>query len=321
MDRKAVIGSIVPVAALVLSAAAGASAASSTAPPGLSALYPLTGLPVDASSYEARPALAVVVHNGDNSRPQGGLQDADLVFEVLAEGTTRFVAVFNSRDASDSVGPIRSARSTDVDLLAGLGVPILATSGWNQGVGEELESSGFVVLDQREGMFRLPGRGGAPYDLFADTVELFAVGAGAGEATSIFSYGEAAAATPAGSFELTLAGIDVRWDYEPGIGRYVRSQSGWESPLEPHVLVDDSQVSATNVVVLDVPYFPSASDAGSPQADTVGEGGASIYRGGTVTHGFWARDERTDPFTLTDADGEPVSLAPGTTWVELVEAT
>ena len=98
-------------------------------------LYPLTGVPVpDPASYTARPALVVKIDNGVHSHPQSGLNQADIVFEEIVEGrVTRFGAVFNSME-SDPVGNIRSGRTQDVDLFAGLNHPIFAYSGGNAGV-------------------------------------------------------------------------------------------------------------------------------------------------------------------------------------------
>src|SRR5215216_6527619 len=83
-----------------------------------SEVQPLTGLPIDGTlvTYTPRPAMVVKIDNVD-AEPQTGLNQADIVFEEIVEGrATRFAAVFNSQD-HNPVGPIRSARTQDVDLL------------------------------------------------------------------------------------------------------------------------------------------------------------------------------------------------------------
>ena len=86
---------------------------------------PLTGLPVADEAAAKRPALILKIDNSDGpgcpdtARPQIGLNQADIVIEELVEGITRFMAVFQS-NIPDTVGPIRSARSSDVDLLHSL---------------------------------------------------------------------------------------------------------------------------------------------------------------------------------------------------------
>lgn len=98
----------------------------------LVAREPLTGVVT-----ELRPALVVKVDNVD-AAPQSGLNQADVVFEEIVEGrATRFAAVFNSAEANP-VGPIRSGRTQDVDLLMSLNDPALAYSGANDGVNAAL---------------------------------------------------------------------------------------------------------------------------------------------------------------------------------------
>ena len=79
--------------------------------------WPLTGLPApDAAATRAR-AVGVKVENSPESRPQSGLDQADVVYETLTEGgITRFNAIFHS-NACEVVGPVRSARLSDVYLM------------------------------------------------------------------------------------------------------------------------------------------------------------------------------------------------------------
>ncbi|MCA1844637.1 MAG: DUF3048 domain-containing protein, partial [Actinobacteria bacterium] len=88
---------------------------------------PLTGLPPAAN----RPALVVKIDNAPKARPQAGLNQADVVVEEKVEdGVTRFFTVFHTADA-DPVGPVRSARSTDLALTGALNRPLFAYSGTN----------------------------------------------------------------------------------------------------------------------------------------------------------------------------------------------
>ena len=103
---------------------------STTAAP-LGPTYPLTGLPSDDEARRTRPALVVKIDNNIGARPPVGINQADVVYEEEIEaGYTRFAAVFHSQDA-DPVGPIRSARISDIALLGNLNRPMLAWSGAN----------------------------------------------------------------------------------------------------------------------------------------------------------------------------------------------
>ena len=74
------------------------------------------------------------------------------------------------------------------------------------------------------------------------------------------------------------------------------------------------------MLVLAVPYQASAADSNSPEAQSVGRGPAFLYVNGQKVEGTWSRASRTDPFTLTDANGAPIRLNAGRTFVELVDA-
>src|SRR5579871_2960603 len=99
-----------------------------TAPPG-APLCPLTGLPAVTPANVKRPALSVKVDNAPSALPQIGLNNADIVTEEVVEGgLTRFFVTFQCQDAA-VVGPIRSARPVDADLLRELNGGILVYSG------------------------------------------------------------------------------------------------------------------------------------------------------------------------------------------------
>jgi Protein of unknown function (DUF3048) N-terminal domain/Protein of unknown function (DUF3048) C-terminal domain len=308
-----------PTTAAPTTAAPTTAAPTTTAPAPV--LYPLTGTPVpDPTTYTPRPALVVKIDNGVHSHPQSGINQADIVFEEIVEGrVTRFAAVFNSMD-SDPVGNIRSGRTQDVDLFGGLNTPIFAYSGGNAGVNAALAGAGFVLLTQGDGMFRVDGRGGAPYNLFANTTDLYqrGIAGGAGDAVPMFAYAGAGdvapTGTPATAIDLGIGSVSVHWDYDAEQGLYLRSQGG--SPHETNT----GQVSTNTLVVLLVPYQASAADSRSPEATTIGTGSMVVYMNGQKIEGSWERASRTDPFTFTDSNGAPLLIHPGRTFVELADA-
>src|SRR5699024_9640157 len=71
-------------------------------------MYPLTGIETN-DAVDGRP-IGVMVNNHAEARPQSGLSQADIVFEILAEARiTRLLALYQS-EIPDVVGPVRSAR-------------------------------------------------------------------------------------------------------------------------------------------------------------------------------------------------------------------
>jgi hypothetical protein len=277
----------------------------------------LTGLEIDPA-LAARPALAVKIDNAPGGRPQWNLADADLVFEENVEGITRFVAVYHST-TPDRIGPVRSARQSDLDILASLNRPVLAWSGGNPGVTffmrEGHRLGWFSNLSaQSSGCFWRSATRRAPHNLLLDPTCAWDSNTYAGPARPVFARDDGP--PPSGSrereFRVRMDGISIAWVWDADTEHYLRRQAGdW------HVDVDGDPVGATNVVTLEVDYVPSEVDARSPQAVTVGSGRATVHRGGTAISGTWSRADRFDPFTLTTADGRPLTLAPGTTFVEL----
>ena len=286
---------------------------------------PLTGLvvPDDQLDLLARPALAAKVDNHPRALPQWGLSDADVVIELRVEGISRFLAVFHSRDVGD-IGPIRSARTSDPDLLAMFGHPLAAWSGANPATRELMRSVEWiqdVSADRLPDAYRRDDRERAPHNLVLDASEAFAAADDPIRIpTQIFEYrdeGEAPGGEAVAGFRVNvgLSVAEYRWDQERG--GWLR----WSDGDALHDADDDGgdgpQVAPTNLVVLETDYGVSESDASSPEAVTVGEGRAWVFTDGHLLRGRWSRQDRTAPWALVDDGGAPIRLTPGTTWVAM----
>ena len=293
-----------------------------TPKPALDGVAALTGAPAD-STITNRPILAVKIDNYGKARPQWALDQADAVIEENAEGISRFVALFHTR-LPDVVGPVRSARTADLDLLAAMNRPVFAYSGGNPGVYAWIGSAAMsgVLVDfgaQSNGCYRRsPDRPG-PHNLLLDPSCALARSPVAGPARQLWSISPAGgAANVAGgttdtSFGVAMDGVAVGWTWDATSGTYLRSQDG-----APHLAESGAQISARNVVVLSVAYVPSPVDARSPSAVTLGTGTGVVHRDGWAVAVVWSRDAPEDPFAFTDAaTGQPVLLGIGTTFVEL----
>ena len=285
------------------------------------ARVPLTGRPLAAGEPAPdRSAMVVKIDNVGAARPQTGLNQADVVFEEVVEGrATRFAAVFHSQ-GSNPVGPIRSGRTQDVDLLSGLNQPIFVWSGGNPGVERVIGESGFHSLNATgrppaTGFFRTDRP--RPHNLFANTDPFWNQLTWAiSRPSPMFEYvepGAAVAGDPRSWLQVQVGTNPVRWDYDAASDTYRRSQSG-----RPHQLID-GQANADNVVVLITNYRPSSVDARSPEAVTVGNGIAFVMSDGKLQTGVWERADKTSPITLRTPEGAPILLAPGRTWVELAD--
>lgn len=284
-------------------------------------IAPLTGLAGDYGDLLGRPALIVKVDNHPLARPQAGLNQADLVIEERVEGNiTRLASVFHSQDA-DPVGPVRSTRSTDIDIASLFGRPLYASSGGNDHVLSALRRANVVdVGHNRSGeAFRRESGRPAPHNLFASTLGLRAK---AGETppppSPIFTYrtDEATVATgerPAGGVALSFGGAEVsRFTWDTATKSWLRTQSG-----TPHVDAAGEQIAPRNVVVLEIQYTRGSSTQSSPHGVTTGEGRALVFTAGHVIEGRWTRPGPNSPLLLLAPDGAPILLTPGQTFLEL----
>ena len=283
---------------------------------------PFTGLPAADAAAATEPALVVKIgNNNDQSRPQMGLAEADIVYEELIEGLkTRFAAVFQSQTPLRA-GPVRSARTTDVDLLAGLGTPALVFSGANTPTLAALRgaaNSGVFVdagaLRRLDPYFRLDSRS-APFDLWVDLDKID--NRSAGMPNPIVTYGELP-----NHMGVEIGGVEIT--YQASFGR--QATHLWDADISGWVRVQDGslhtalrgdeevEIAPANVVVLQVVYEVSTADPASPEAQSFDTGPVQVFTRGQVVHGTWARSQQSPVWMLRDLNGEIIPLEPGSTW-------
>jgi Protein of unknown function (DUF3048) N-terminal domain/Protein of unknown function (DUF3048) C-terminal domain len=247
--------------------------------------------------------------------------------EVVEGGITRYVAVFQS-NIPPEIGPVRSVRPMDPEIVSPLKGP-LAYSGGQQLFLDAVSNAGIQALSfdaGDPGFYRVNSRY-APHNVYATPQKLidqadathraappqqFLFPAAGQQPTAVV------AGTPATLLSLTLSGIGTpQWTWSPPDGRWLRSER-----TTPAVTADGARMSAVNVVVLRVDIVITAAfdPAGNhvPETKLDGQGQALIATGGRTIAATWTKNGLSDPVHLTGADGKPVTLAPGNTWVELV---
>lgn len=280
-------------------------------------LWPLTALPADGDEPVERPVVAVKVSNSSDAYPQVGLDAADVVAELRVEGITRFIALFQST-ASEPVGPIRSARDSDLDLLAALGRPVFVWGGANEGVAARVGSADLVSYnvdpDAAEDKFRDDERE-APDNLFIDSTDAFwdkAEDASPGRPPfAIEPLDGPLPGQPGDGAVVDFDGTEVTFTWDAEAEGYTRSQAGQEDPVSGRF---------ENVVILATTYGPAPSDSRSPDAVTTGTGDATVLIGGNTVDATWSRPSPGDPYVLTDdGTGQPLILRAGRTFLALPE--
>ena len=281
--------------------------------------YPLTGLTRDDPAKATRPGTVVKIENSSKSQGrQRGVTLADVVYvEKVEGGITRLATVFHSTDA-EAVGPVRSARTTDVVLTANLNRPLFAYSGANAGVLRQIRGANLVDLgrDTRPDMYNGQGILG----VFTSTPTLYGAAPDppSGPPGPLFVYGPTPPGAPATGATASYGSmVDTKVRWETWEGGWMRSQDG-----AAHVDQAGARVGAANVVFQMVEYrdsgFRDITGAASPEAVLLGEGDVLVLTGGRLVPGRWSRAAPGDVTTLTTATGRPLALQPGRTWVELV---
>ncbi len=287
---------------------------------------PLTGLPIDAATRN-RPALVVKIDNyAAKSYPQFGIASADIVVcEGVEGGITRLAAVFHSKDAA-VVGPVRSARTSDLHIAIPLGQPLFAYSGTNDTFQRLIANAPVIDISQSKlpGAYRRDGARPAPYNLFSGTPQFYAGARGNTAApNALLAFGaasEVGAGTAVGKLTLFWkqpdrpTRTDVTWTWNGAAPS--RVQNG-QATTDANGL----KVQPRNVVVLFTEYVDTGerdkSNSIVPEANLRGTGEAWVIRDGKLTRGRWNKPQDTSPIALVDGSGKPILLLPGQTWIEL----
>ena len=310
-----------PVAAPSPIASSAAPSPSAVKPsPSPKAADPLTGLAMRHS-----PIVVIKVDNATTARRyQKGLGHAAIVYQELVEsGQTRFAAVFDNAYDGE-VGPIRSVRETDIELLPELGRVAVAFSGGNTGVkatfhravraGKLLDAS----YDALPGRYRLAEQRVDARNFYSTPSTLASASNGATAKDIGLRFGDLA---PTAGQPATSARIAFSDMMSVGV-RYNASTQLWT------VLQDGSAmpgVAAANVIVQYVPIkrgrYVDVEGAPSPYTVTLGKGSALILRDGRAVHATWKRATTRSGTHYVDDKGRDIPLKAGSTWVLLLPKT
>ena len=302
-------------------------ASTTTGIPGIEVSEAINGLPAPDDLIDRR-VVAIKIDNHKNARPQSGVEQADAVYEVLVEGgISRLIALFHQSDA-DYVGPNRSGRPTDAQLIAALkGAPfqISGAQDWVQNIFRTEDIN--VVYDNGTTTYRMPHRR-APHNLYTSSLLIrdWADDRGWPDENpgNLLTFGEA---TP-GEVDASVVTIPfsgaftTRWEWDGTT--YVRFTAG-----EPHLWIDKDDASGPltfdTVIALMVDESivrnPAGTGTALPTAKTTGTGEAYVFVGGEAIVGTWERASETDRFSLYGEDGSEIVLAPSRLWIALVPDT
>ena len=297
-------------------------------------MSPFTGKELTPETWLKRPkrVISFKIDNNINARPQSGLQEADAVHEILVEGgMTRFLAFFYD-NTSKYLGPIRSARPTDPTMVRPYG-GTLVVSGATAGLIPSIRELGVPVLEEQSSpvMFRISTRN-APHNLYADTELVrqtidsrgfYFLQPGPGP---LYPFGLNQNNWSDGANKITIKYSEftsVIWKVDGDrYSRFIIDNYSENKEATAHNFISQdgnySDILKTEtIVVIQGPLYKDKATT-LPSVLTVGVGNVYVFNQGKYIEGTWRRGDITDPFDLTDINGNDIQVPPSTQWVHIL---
>ncbi|MBQ3556235.1 MAG: DUF3048 domain-containing protein [Oscillospiraceae bacterium] len=298
---------------------------------------PLTGEATEEDISQNRP-VAIMLNNLKKALPQHGVADADMIYEVCAEGgITRMMAVFQSPDGVGNLGSVRSSRPYYVELAAGLDA-IYIHAGGSDGAYQAIKDCGVFNIDGVNGpyggtMFWRDAQrrktAGFEHSLFtSDTRISDLLGGKLASKRQVHNEGYslpltfADDGTPAAG--QTANTVKVKFSHnKTGVFTYDAEQNAYLVSQHNAPYVDGNtsqQVAVTNVLVVmtDIHVIPKDKE-GRLDVDLVGSGSGWFACGGKYVPITWSKASPTAPLTYSTADGQPLTLGVGSSYINIVD--
>jgi hypothetical protein len=273
------------------------------------------------------PILVVKIDDTNAARPQAGLEDADVVYiEQVEGGLTRLAAVFSSKIPA-VVGPVRSARISDLELLEQFGRVAFAYSGAQRKLLPVIEEANLENLGaQRQGpdVYANDPARLAPTAMMLQARTLMEKVAAAGSSIAIskntgWSFSDipdtgtaissAKVSWPASTYDVTWSPTEKRW---------LLSNRGL-----PNLSASGLHLGPTTFVIQFVEITPSEYydkfGGVTPFSATVGNGKGFVLRDGYAIEALWNRPTAESGTSWTLPSGEEIRFAPGQVWVALTD--
>ncbi|MEY9966148.1 hypothetical protein ABIA33_004207 [Streptacidiphilus sp. MAP12-16] len=279
---------------------------------------PLTGLPGQAGRI-----LAVKIDNIVNARPQTGVNSADVVYAIEVEGgLSRFLAVYdaNHLPPGDAIGPVRSARESDLPILQQYGkVDFVYSGALSRFLPVLAAANVFNCSPQQAGSFFRGQNNVPPYNEYTVPSGILRQFPDSAPAQDIgFRFGDApAGGVPAASYAARMPAASFTFTWSAARGKYLVAMDG-----APARSTDAGQMGAPTIVVQKVAEttsprgFMDTPGELSPYAPTVGGGEAIVLRDGKAYDGTWSRPDAGSGTTFSYA-GQRMNFHAGQVWIVL----
>lgn len=290
-------------------------------PPTYAYTAPFTGLGTN-ERMDNRPVM-VMINNAPPARPQSGLDKADIVYEVLAEGEmTRFLAIYHSQKP-EAIGPVRSIRPYFIQIGVGFDAVMIHAGGSPDAL-ETLARSDYSAVNEiaNSRYFWREKFRKAPHNLYTNP-ELIeqAIKEKGMRPTSEVPYfpflpadASIAQGEPAGKIDVTYHQLNkISYSYDPSSKKYLRYTDG-----KPHLdLTTNQQLSVTNLIVIATKHRILDSE-GRRQVDVTGPGDGYLFQQGKARKVKWKRSGGVIRVYADAALTEELPLLPSNTWINIV---
>ncbi|MFJ7152592.1 DUF3048 domain-containing protein [Streptomyces sp. NPDC100445] len=264
----------------------------------------------------AGPPLAVKIDNAPAARPQTGLETADVVYaEQVEGGLSRLMAVYATR-LPRTVGPVRSARESDLELLRQFRRPVLAFSGAQHALLPLIDRAPLRAEppDEAPGAYHRDTGRAAPHNLYLRPAALLRTAPGTAALTTGFRYGPApSGGTPAPSRTVRYPAARFTFTWSAARGSWRVTMDGTPAGTAPATVV------VQHVRVRTSRYHDALGNH-TPYTATVGSGRAEVLRDGRAFEAHWSRPTAAAGTAFTAPDGSRLDFAAGQVWVVFVPA-
>lgn len=286
---------------------------------------PLTGQEINPDVLNRRP-IAVMIENYWEARPQSGIDKADVVYEILAEGgITRFMAIYHQNDCNE-IGPVRSARPYFIQRVLEYD-PMYAHVGGTPQALDDIKK--YQIPDLSETflgtkVFWRSSERPAPHNTYTSTIKMRQYAKDNGYEKNVD--------IPAFSFlkegEVNKGGQDAKkvkidyptnenkviYDYDPATKLYNRSHATGIHKDK----VTGKQLTAQNILIQFLPYKLIDPKGGYLAMEMNGQGKAMLVTQGKIYTGKWSKKGERGRTIFKADDGSEFKLNPGQTWIEVV---
>ena len=285
-------------------------------------IHPFTG--IETTEDVSNRAIAVMVSNQVQARPQSGLTKADIVYEMLTEANiTRFLAIYQST-MPELVGPVRSARDYFYTLANDLDAVYLYSGAANF-INDDMDAKDIERLEAA----RFPADGNpfvretfrkAPHNLYVNFANIYDAIEKKGYATEATyePYPFIEEDTEIEGEEATYIKVDyygsepvVEYKYDKKTERYTRWNDG-ETTIE---LESEIPIEMDNVFIVEAEHEVVDEEL-RRDIDIHSGGKGYLFQKGKVQLVDW---ENRDGRILPVKDGEIIPFVPGQTWINFVE--